>query len=76
MQPLHCDAPHCRVPATIGADHDHCKPRIQNRRVFCRGADTVSDVDALDTFLELRNALEAGTLRAAEPTRLRRPDGG
>ena len=34
---------------------------------FAAGADTVSDVDALDTFLELRNALEAGTLRAAEP---------
>ena len=34
---------------------------------FAAGADTVSDVDALDTFLELRNALEAGPLRAAEP---------
>jgi 2,3,4,5-tetrahydropyridine-2-carboxylate N-succinyltransferase len=34
---------------------------------FAAGADTVSDVDALDAFLELRNALEAGTLRAAEP---------
>jgi 2,3,4,5-tetrahydropyridine-2-carboxylate N-succinyltransferase len=34
---------------------------------FSGGASTVSDVDALDTFLELRNALEAGTLRAAEP---------
>jgi 2,3,4,5-tetrahydropyridine-2-carboxylate N-succinyltransferase len=34
---------------------------------FAAGADTVSDVDALDTFLELRNALEAGTLRSAEP---------
>jgi 2,3,4,5-tetrahydropyridine-2-carboxylate N-succinyltransferase len=34
---------------------------------FAAGADTVSDVDALDTFLELRNALEAGTQRAAEP---------
>ena len=34
---------------------------------FAAGADTVSDVDALDTFLELRNALETGTLRAAEP---------
>ena len=34
---------------------------------FAAGTDTVSDVDALDTFLELRNALEAGTLRAAEP---------
>ncbi len=34
---------------------------------FAAGAELVSDVDALDTFLELRNALEAGTLRAAEP---------
>ena len=34
---------------------------------FAAGADAVGDVDALDTFLELRNALEAGTLRAAEP---------
>jgi 2,3,4,5-tetrahydropyridine-2-carboxylate N-succinyltransferase len=34
---------------------------------FAAGADTVSDVDAFDAFLELRAALEAGTLRAAEP---------
>jgi 2,3,4,5-tetrahydropyridine-2-carboxylate N-succinyltransferase len=34
---------------------------------FAAGADTVSDVDALAAFLELRYALEAGTLRAAEP---------
>jgi 2,3,4,5-tetrahydropyridine-2-carboxylate N-succinyltransferase len=34
---------------------------------FAAGADTVSDVDALDAFLELRYALEAGKLRAAEP---------
>jgi 2,3,4,5-tetrahydropyridine-2-carboxylate N-succinyltransferase len=34
---------------------------------FAAGAETVSDVDALDTFLELRAALETGTLRAAEP---------
>jgi 2,3,4,5-tetrahydropyridine-2-carboxylate N-succinyltransferase len=34
---------------------------------FAAGADTLSDVDALDTFLELRYALEAGRLRAAEP---------
>ena len=34
---------------------------------FAAGAEPVSDVDALSAFLELRYALEAGTLRAAEP---------
>jgi len=34
---------------------------------FAASADTVSDVDALSAFLELRYALEAGKLRAAEP---------
>jgi len=34
---------------------------------FAAGTDTVSDVDALSAFLELRYALEAGKLRAAEP---------
>ena len=34
---------------------------------FAAGTGTVSDVDALDAFLELRYALEAGKLRAAEP---------
>jgi 2,3,4,5-tetrahydropyridine-2-carboxylate N-succinyltransferase len=34
---------------------------------FAAGADAVGDPRALEAFLELRNALEAGTLRAAEP---------
>jgi 2,3,4,5-tetrahydropyridine-2-carboxylate N-succinyltransferase len=34
---------------------------------FAAGAEPVSDVDALSAFLELRYALEAGKLRAAEP---------
>ena len=34
---------------------------------FAAGADSIGDDDARGTFIELRNALEAGTLRAAEP---------
>jgi len=34
---------------------------------FAAGAEPVSNVDALSSFLELRYALEAGKLRAAEP---------
>jgi 2,3,4,5-tetrahydropyridine-2,6-dicarboxylate N-succinyltransferase len=34
---------------------------------FAAGASAVSDKDAMAAFLELRAALEAGTLRAAEP---------
>ena len=34
---------------------------------FAAGADAVGDTRALEAFLELRTALEAGTLRAAEP---------
>jgi 2,3,4,5-tetrahydropyridine-2-carboxylate N-succinyltransferase len=34
---------------------------------FAAGADAIGDDDALGSFIELRNALEAGTLRAAEP---------
>ncbi len=34
---------------------------------FAVGASAVGDAHALETFLELRTALEAGTLRAAEP---------
>src|ERR1700678_2428652 len=41
------------------------KARIE--RYFAAGADAIGDDDALGTFIELRNALEAGTLRAAEP---------
>jgi 2,3,4,5-tetrahydropyridine-2-carboxylate N-succinyltransferase len=36
-------------------------------RYFAAGAAAVADADALAAFLELRAALEAGTLRAAEP---------
>ena len=36
-------------------------------RHFAAAADAIGNDDALDAFLELRNALEAGTLRAAEP---------
>ena len=43
--------------------------RLQGRieRYFTSGAEAVCDDDALQAFLELRGALEAGTLRAAEP---------
>jgi len=41
------------------------KARIE--RYFAAGADAIGDDDALGSFIELRNALEAGTLRAAEP---------
>jgi 2,3,4,5-tetrahydropyridine-2-carboxylate N-succinyltransferase len=36
-------------------------------RYFAAGADAIGDDVALGTFVELRTALEAGTLRAAEP---------
>jgi 2,3,4,5-tetrahydropyridine-2-carboxylate N-succinyltransferase len=34
---------------------------------FAAGADAIGNADALAAFLELRSALEAGTLRSAEP---------
>ena len=36
-------------------------------RHFAAGAAAVGDAAAMDAFLELRGALEAGTLRSAEP---------
>jgi 2,3,4,5-tetrahydropyridine-2,6-dicarboxylate N-succinyltransferase len=36
-------------------------------RYFAAGADAIGDDDALGAFVELRHALEAGTVRAAEP---------
>ncbi len=39
--------------------------RIEN--FFAAGAAAAGDAAAMDAFLELRAALEAGTLRAAEP---------
>ncbi|HEY4380186.1 MAG TPA: 2,3,4,5-tetrahydropyridine-2,6-dicarboxylate N-succinyltransferase [Acidobacteriaceae bacterium] len=36
-------------------------------RYFAAGAEAIGDNHALAAFLELRNALEAGTLRSAEP---------
>ena len=36
-------------------------------RHFAAGADAIGDGDALAAFFELRNALEAGRLRSAEP---------
>jgi len=41
--------------------------RARIDRHFAAGADAIGDDDALGAFIELRNALEAGTLRAAEP---------
>jgi 2,3,4,5-tetrahydropyridine-2,6-dicarboxylate N-succinyltransferase len=41
------------------------KARIE--RYFAAGAEAIGDDDAMGSFIELRNALEAGTLRAAEP---------
>ena len=67
MQPLHGDAPHCAFP--LQSEQTMTTASLESRieESFAAGAELVSDVDALDTFLELRNALEAGTLRAAEP---------
>ena len=44
-------------------------PDLQQRieRFFAQGADAANDRDALRAFRQLREALEAGTLRAAEP---------
>jgi 2,3,4,5-tetrahydropyridine-2-carboxylate N-succinyltransferase len=44
---------------------ENLEARIE--RHFAAGATAVSDAAAMDTFLELRAALEAGTLRSAEP---------
>jgi 2,3,4,5-tetrahydropyridine-2-carboxylate N-succinyltransferase len=46
-------------------DVEDLKARIE--RHFAAGAAAVDDSAAMDAFLELRSALEAGTLRAAEP---------
>jgi 2,3,4,5-tetrahydropyridine-2-carboxylate N-succinyltransferase len=50
---------------TARIDFEDLKARIE--RHFAAGADAVGDADALAAFVELRAALEAGTLRAAEP---------
>jgi len=50
---------------TSPAKHADLKARIE--RYFAAGADAIGDDGALGTFLELRRALEAGTLRSAEP---------
>ena len=44
---------------------ENLEARIE--RWFAAGADAVGDNSALETFMDLRGALEAGTLRAAEP---------
>jgi 2,3,4,5-tetrahydropyridine-2-carboxylate N-succinyltransferase len=44
---------------------EHLQGRIE--RYFAAGAEAICDDDALQAFLELRAALEAGALRAAEP---------
>jgi 2,3,4,5-tetrahydropyridine-2-carboxylate N-succinyltransferase len=44
---------------------DDLQARIE--RYFAAGAEAIGDGGALDSFVELRSALEAGTLRAAEP---------
>ena len=36
-------------------------------RYFAAGAEAIGDQGAMDAFLELRNALSAGRVRAAEP---------
>jgi len=50
---------------TASVDLEDLKARIE--RHFAAGAEAIGDDDAFGTFLELRHALEAGTLRAAEP---------
>ncbi len=50
---------------TAYCDLEDLKARIE--RHFAAGVDAVGDADALGAFLELRAALEAGTLRSAEP---------
>jgi 2,3,4,5-tetrahydropyridine-2-carboxylate N-succinyltransferase len=46
-------------------DVDDLKARIE--RYFAAGADAIGNDDARDAFVELRGALEEGTLRSAEP---------
>jgi len=50
---------------TFDSDLQDLKARIEQH--FAAGADAIGDKHALAAFLELRNALEAGTLRSAEP---------
>jgi 2,3,4,5-tetrahydropyridine-2-carboxylate N-succinyltransferase len=50
---------------TESLDVEHLQGRIE--RYFAAGAEAICDDGALQAFLELRGALEAGTLRAAEP---------
>src|SRR6266568_7014321 len=45
--------------------NDSLKVRIE--RFFAAGAAAVNDSGAMHSFLELREALEAGKIRAAEP---------
>jgi 2,3,4,5-tetrahydropyridine-2-carboxylate N-succinyltransferase len=53
------------IMTTADLDVEDLKARIE--RHFAAGAAAVGDADALAAFVALRNALEAGTLRAAEP---------
>jgi 2,3,4,5-tetrahydropyridine-2,6-dicarboxylate N-succinyltransferase len=41
--------------------------QVSVERYFAAGAEAIGDKDALASFLELRGALETGTLRSAEP---------
>jgi 2,3,4,5-tetrahydropyridine-2-carboxylate N-succinyltransferase len=47
------------------SDLQDLKARIEHH--FAAGADAIGSDDALNSFVELRTALEAGALRAAEP---------
>jgi 2,3,4,5-tetrahydropyridine-2,6-dicarboxylate N-succinyltransferase len=46
-------------------DVEHLQGRIE--RYFTAGAEAIGNPEALQSFLDLRTALEAGTLRSAEP---------
>src|SRR6185312_11205892 len=54
-----------RIESKLTMTTETLEARIE--RHFAAGAAAVGDRAAMDAFLELRSALEAGTLRSAEP---------
>jgi 2,3,4,5-tetrahydropyridine-2-carboxylate N-succinyltransferase len=52
-------------PESPEIEFEDLNARIE--KYFAAGADAIGEDDALGTFIELRHALEAGALRAAEP---------
>ena len=56
-------------PVTQATTHQSGQRELEQRieAAFAAGADAIGDAEAIEAFVELRDALEAGALRAAEP---------